>query len=150
NNDFASIVVFAGGIQVGFAACGAATVDNTNEIVVTGAAGAQTFNINETGGYFVHSSGAGEREIKFTVKLSTGTDTVTVTGGSGDDTVRFGANGINLDGDSDIDVTFGSIERIAVGDAAGGTNTFTANGGSGTGAAWLTPTNFSGGPGNDT
>jgi Ca2+-binding RTX toxin-like protein len=143
-------VGFGGAIQVNNVACGTATVDNTNEIVVTGSSGAQGFTIDESGGHFVHSSGPGELELKFSVKLSTGTDSVIVFGGAGDDVVRIGSGGINLDGDSDVDVTFGSVDNVSIADFFGGTNTFTANGGSGTGNAWLNPTSITGGSGNDT
>jgi Ca2+-binding RTX toxin-like protein len=150
NADPATIMVNLGAIQVNGSSCGAATVNNTNEIVVTGSAGAQNTAISLAGGDFVHSSGSGELQIKFSLKLSTGTDSLAVLGGTGDDTVRLGTNGINLNADSDIDVTLGSVEKIQLQDFLGGTNTFTANGGFGTGAVVPGIVGITGGPEDDT
>ena len=148
--DNANVRVGAGLIQVAGSPCGSATVDNTNTVTATGAAGAQTLTIDQSGGAFVHSSGAGEREIKFTANLSTGRDSVVVVGSPGDDTVRLGTGGINLDGDADKDVTFGSIENVGIVDVLGGTNILTANGGFGTSAPWPAAIPISGGPDSDT
>jgi Ca2+-binding RTX toxin-like protein len=150
NNDVADLAVAAGNIVVNATQCGTATVDNTSEIVMIGSSGAQIAFIDESGGNFVHSSGTGELEIKFSVKLSTGTDSLTVIGGPGDDAVHIGTLGMNLDGDTDIDVTLGSVERLGVTDFLGGTNTFTANGNFGTGSAWPNGVDLEGSTGDDT
>jgi Ca2+-binding RTX toxin-like protein len=148
--DNANVRVSAGAILVDGSPCGSATVENTNTVTAAGAAGAQTLTIDESGGAFVHSSGAGEREIKFSANLLTGRDSVVVVGSPGDDIVRLGTGGINLDGDSDKDVTFGSVENVGIVDVLGGTNTLTANGGFGTSAPWPAAMNITGGPDSDT
>ena len=74
----------AGKIMVGVTACGAATVTNTDTVVVNGTTGAETVTIDESGGPFAPGltpEGTGTAEIEFNLDLSTGVlDRVVVTG----------------------------------------------------------------------
>jgi Ca2+-binding RTX toxin-like protein len=116
--DSASIAVGtganAGRIMVGVTACGAATTALTDTIVVNGNTGAENVTIDLSGGQFapgVAVEGSGTSEIEFVVDLSTGVlDRVTVTGSTSADALAWGASGINLNADDDVDVTLANVE----------------------------------------
>jgi Ca2+-binding RTX toxin-like protein len=142
--DSAAIVRNGKGILVNGAACGAATVDSTTQIVVNGAAGTQYVTIDLSGGPF-----AGASEIEFLLKLSTENDYLTIKGTPGDDTITAGSNGINLNADSSADVFLGSVQYLSL-SGLGGNDKLLATGGSGTGLGYVLPVNSYGGDGNDT
>ncbi len=145
--------------------CGtpAPTVTNTERILATGtAANNQDLRIDLSGGPFAPGKTAeatGTSEIEFSVNLGeapTGQpadsgDGVIVSGTTGADLLSVGANGFNLNGDDDVDVTTAGVD-----DAAGdrqllggdGDDTLTAAGDAVTGAGTVAAT-LNGGAGVD-
>lgn len=127
----------AGSIQLDRVTCGAASVYNTQTIVITGSGLADRLTIDIARGGFAPgvagASGDGDvAEIDFTVNLGAGTDTLQIAGGTGDDSIIFGTLGANLTGDGDRDLTYASVEVFQlVGNA--GDDLLSAAGGSGTG-----------------
>jgi hypothetical protein len=107
--------------------CGAAKVTNTNRVVVTGTGlsldtiSANYFTIDESGGRL--GPGAtlerrGRSEIEVRISITPGTNPffpygpfplqLNYDGNSGPNIVTVGVNGMDLNGDGDIDVTSGS------------------------------------------
>jgi Ca2+-binding RTX toxin-like protein len=143
----------AGRIMVGAAACGAATVTNTDTIVVNGNTGAETITIDLSGGPFgpgVAVEGSGTSEIEFAIDLSTGVqDRLTVTGTSGAESVGLGTLGANLNGDNDVDATLTGVELGTV-NASDGADLVSGAGGAVTGSATSLLLTVTGDAGNDT
>ena len=123
-DDTAALLVSAAAITMSvnggaFAACGAATVNNTTSVSVVGSnAGNEAFTIDLAGGGF----GA----INFSVDLANGTDTLRVLGGSSADTTSADASGIDLNGDANLDVSVVNAE-VKVIDGGGGADTINAS-----------------------
>ena len=99
-------------IQLNGSSCGAATVTNTDTIVVTGAAGAETLTLQLVLGPFAPGAAAeatGAAEIEFEVDLGTqpagARDRIVLQGTGGNDVYRLGSAGGNLNGDNDADLT---------------------------------------------
>ena len=99
-------------IQFNLANCGAATVLNTDTIVVTGASGAELLTIDLGGGQFApgaSTEASGAAEIELQLDLGTqpagARDRVLIRGTSGPDLLRLGAAGVNLNNDNDADLT---------------------------------------------
>ena len=120
-------------IEVNGAACGigplVATVTTTDTVTFVGVAtGNEALTIDLSGGPFapgVTVEGSGTSEIEFTgVDLGDGTDSFSIVGSSGPDAIAFSAGGIDLNGDGDVDVTFG-------GGGPGAIESFTMNAGGG-------------------
>jgi Ca2+-binding RTX toxin-like protein len=104
----AKLVRSGSAIRLNGSACGAATVLNTDTVVVTGAGGAETFTVDLSGGPFAPGAspeGSGASEIELEVDLGAGADKVVLQGTGGDDTYRLGSIGINLNNDNDADIT---------------------------------------------
>jgi Ca2+-binding RTX toxin-like protein len=139
-------------IQANSANCGAATVSNTNTIVVTGGAGRQHLTVDLIGGPFEPGftlEGGGVSEIEIQVNLKAGTDSLSVSGGMGDDNLTLGTSGANLNGDGDADVlTPNGVEELSVNGNIG-VDTLSAAGGLGAGAALEQRVFLIGGDGND-
>ena len=144
--------------------CGAATVTNTNTIVVTGDTQAQTVNIAFYLGAFspgfTNEAGSSD-EIEWTVNLGGGEDTVVVVGNDNVNKFVFGQDNselvtsrkINLNaGEStgiDGDVTMTNVEKITVW-GMGGNDSIRARGKTGTGPnAFSLPMLVYGGSGAD-
>jgi len=117
-----------------------AEVTTTDTIAFVGVAtGSETLTIDLSGGPFapgVAVEGSGTSEIEFTgIVLGAGTDSLSIVGSSGADTIAFSAAGVDLNGDGDADVTFGAGGLDAI-------ESFTMNGAGGDDV-------LSGGSGND-
>lgn len=101
-----SFIVAAAGIAD--PTCGGATTDNVATVNVTGDTLAQTLTIDLSGGQFEPGGKVeptGLSEVEWVVDLGRGADTLRIQGGSGSDTLRWGAPGVNLNDDDDVDVT---------------------------------------------
>ena len=132
-------VAGAGEIHFGAvpAPCGAATTANTNSITIVGAAGsAEHVTIDQSGGAFAPGATAetGSSEIEIAVNLGDATDQVVVLGTAGNDAIFVGQNGVALNADGDVDVTFSPLPAILEIRGAGGQNTITGQGSQGAGA----------------
>src|SRR4051794_19095650 len=146
----------AGEILVDGAACGAATVTNTDTIVAKAGSGRQQLIIDLAGGSFSPGKtpeSASISEIEFQVDAGNGGeyplgDDVTVSGRSVADTIRFGGSGILLDGDVDPDVTTANVETLTALGNRGDDHLLGSGDGAGGPAATL-PLLLSGGEGND-
>jgi Ca2+-binding RTX toxin-like protein len=152
SGDTATLARSGDAIQLDGAACGAATVNNTGRVTVTGSTGNEKFVLDLRGGPFAPGSGAeatGTPEIEISVSLGAGTDRLAVLGTTGDDAFSLGSLGINLNGDDDADVILVATEKVAV-TAFAGTDTVSGAGGAVTGTAFALPLVVWGGPGNDT
>jgi Ca2+-binding RTX toxin-like protein len=136
--------------------CGAATTANTDTITVVGAAGTtESITIDQTGGAFAPGAtaetGTGAvSEIELAVNLGDATDGVKITGTSGDDTISAGANGVALNGDTDVDLTFGAVPLTLELTGEGGVNTLSARGGNGSGGLFTGRVVLRAGDGGDT
>jgi Ca2+-binding RTX toxin-like protein len=149
--------------------CGAARVTNTNRVVVTGTGSsldtlwANYFTIDESGGRL--GPGAtlerrGRSEIEVRISITPGTNPfppygpfpleLGYAGNSGPNIVTVGANGMDLNGDGDIDVTTGStpFAQYAL-YGADGPDVLSGAGSRATGAAVPAPITLVDGRGND-
>ncbi len=137
-----TLVVVGGAIYFGESpsACGAATTTNTDSIAIAGPAGStESLVLDLSGGPFAPgaaSEGAGLGEIEISVNLGDATDGLTVVGSAGADTIRMGQNGLALNGDTDVDVTFAPLPAEVEILGLGGVNTLTGTGGSGAGSTF--------------
>jgi Ca2+-binding RTX toxin-like protein len=129
--------------------CGTATVSNTNSVTVTGAAGRQHLTIDLSGGPFAPSFSNASGELAFAVDLGAGTDRLIINGSGASDTLTLGSSGVNLNNDTDRDVTVSGVEESQL-IGLPGDDTLSAAGGLGTGSASALPVLISGDDGNDT
>ncbi len=95
--------------------CGEATLDNTNQILVHGGAGANWLLVDERIRPFVSAAGA---RVPIAISLGEGSDTVTVARSGARDSVTIGQEGIVVDDDSTepdiaLDTTTESVEVVA-------------------------------------
>jgi Ca2+-binding RTX toxin-like protein len=98
--------------------------------------GNESLTIDLSGGPFAPGftvEGSGTSEIEFSgIALGGGTDSLSIVGSSGADTIAFSGGGVDLNGDGDVDVTFGAgglgaIEAYTL-NGAGGDDTGSATG----------------------
>ena len=156
NDDDAILYRSGNAIRMDAANCGAATVRNTNLIVVTGASDTQSLEVSLSGGRLGPGfSRAGEApgsvaEIEIQVNLGAGTDRLRVEGGSGADKIRFGSAGVNLNDDDDRDITTMTGVNQFTGSGQGGNDLLVATGGKGTGSTASYPVDLAGLEGSDT
>jgi Ca2+-binding RTX toxin-like protein len=118
--------------------CGAATIKNTDHIVVTGdPVGSENFTISEQNGPLARLKGPKKArgEISFSVDLGGGSDMLTIDGTSGDDTIAVGSAGVALNTNGDLDVAVANDPQITVNGQLGN-DTITAQGGYGSGAPY--------------
>jgi Ca2+-binding RTX toxin-like protein len=152
NGEYVTIGRSGTAIQANFANCGSATVSNTNTVVVTGGPGRQHLSVDLLGGPFEPGftpEGGGVSEIEIQVNLKAGTDSLTISGGLGDDTLTLGTSGANMNGDGDVDViTPNGVEEISM-YGNDGLDTLSAAGGLGAGGALEQRVFLIGGDGND-
>lgn len=132
-------VVGAGEIHFGAVPepCGAATTANTNSITIFGAAGStEHVTIDQGGGAFAPGATAetGSSEIEIALNLGDATDQVVVLGTADNDAIFVGQNGVALNADGDVEVTFSPLPTILEIRGAGGQNTITGQGSQGAGA----------------
>jgi Ca2+-binding RTX toxin-like protein len=136
--------------------CGGATVTNTDAIAVVGTAGTtESLTLDETGGAFAPGvateTGTGAlAEIEISVQTGDAADAVTILGTSADDTIAVGTNGIALNGDADVDVTFGVLPSSLTARGNGGANLLTGRGGNGAGTIFPGRVTFYAGDNGDT
>lgn len=163
--DNAVFDVASGVIRVNGAACGAATVNNTDLIIATtdnlADQDSNVVTISHAGGRFepglTPEGGSGIPEIEWQIKLGGGVDGIIFLGSAGQDTISLGnggpSAGINLNAETppDVDVKFnaGSIESIELRGNAGA-DELTARGGTAVGAAYPKSVTLRGGIGADT
>lgn len=138
-----TLTVVSGAIHFGATpmACGDATTLNTDSITVSGAGGTvETLTLDLAGGPFAPgfaSEGTGTPEIEIAVALGDASDVIVVRGGPGPDAIRMGQNGLAVNGDTDVDVTFAPLPAQIEIIGGGGVNTLTGTGGFGAGSAFL-------------
>ena len=137
-------LIVAGAGEIHFGAvpspCGAATTANTNSITIVGGSGSsEHVTIDQTGGSFAPGATAetGASEIEIAINLGDATDQVVVLGTAGDDAISVGQNGVALNADGDLDVTFSPLPAVLEIRGGGGRNTITGQGAQGTGARFL-------------
>lgn len=121
------------------APCGAATTANTDSIAISGTAGTtEALVIDQTDGFlgpgFTSESNA--PEIETTVSLGDAGDQVVVIGTPGSDSIAMGANGLSLNSDGDVDVTFAPLPAAVEIRGLGGASFLTGRGGWGAGLAY--------------
>lgn len=157
----ATLTVSGGAIALDSTACGDATVSNTDTIAISAPSGSnESLTIDQSGGAFTPGAtaeGAGVSEIEIVTALGDSSDTITVLGTSGNDSIQVGQSGIALDSDGDTDVTFSPTPAAIEVRGQGGVNTLTGSGGPGgtfTGSLTLragdSGDSLTGGDGNDT
>ncbi len=157
--DSATVGRTAGGaIRVNGAACGAATVTNTDQIFIRDtSAGNTSVTIDLTSGPFAPGAFAefgDESEIEIEIDLNQGTgDSLRVLEAAGGSSLEMGDGGgpqINLNGDGDADITpIDDVESFIL-EMGDGNDTAGAAGGNSTGVAMTIPITINGGGGNDT
>jgi Ca2+-binding RTX toxin-like protein len=138
----AALVVAGGEIRFGASpvACDAATTTNTDSITVTGAGGSsETVTIDQSGGAFAPGATveASASEIEIAVNLGDAMDRVTIIGTPGNDSVAAGTNGVALNADGDVDVTFSPLPATLEIWGGAGKNTITGQGTQGAGGRFL-------------
>jgi Ca2+-binding RTX toxin-like protein/glucose/arabinose dehydrogenase len=140
----ATLKIAAGG-QLLFGAvplpCAGATATNTDSVAVSGTAGtAEILVIDQSESVFGPGATAESNtpEIEVVANLGDASDRLVLIGTPGDDRLAAGVNGVAIDADNDVDVTFppspppGVVELVG----GGGKNTLSARGGTGTGGAF--------------
>jgi Ca2+-binding RTX toxin-like protein len=135
-------------IMVGGAACGAATVFNTDTVTVTGSPNVETFRVSLGGGPLAPGL---TQPIDIAVDLGaqTGTDSLLVHGLGGPDTIEVGSVAVDLDGNAEPDLTYVGVEQIIV-ETLDGADRVSGQGGPATGGIATVPLILAGGPGDDT
>ena len=131
--------------------CGEATVANTDMITFLGSGAGQNAWIGQNGLPFAPGftpEGEGISEIEINVDMAGGSDSLHLFGTDAGETTRFGAGVVDLNGDGDFDVAFGSTESNEF-SALGGNDTVEA-GGVGGGLPLDVAFTLAGGAGNDT
>ncbi|MGH3020348.1 MAG: calcium-binding protein [Gaiellaceae bacterium] len=147
-------VVGAGAIHFGAGgACGAATTANTDSITIVAGAGSQEHvTIDQTGGAFAPGATGetGTPEIEIALSLADATDEIVILGTPGNDAISAGQNGVSLNADGDVDVTFAPLPAILEIRGGGGTNSISGQGGQGAGGRFAGQLLLYAGDGGDT
>ena len=135
-------------------ACGAATTTNTDSIQVLGAPGAaESFTLDMSEGFLGpgFTSEFNLPEIEMAMSLGDSTDEMTVIGTAGNDTFAPGQNGMALNTDGDVDVTWTPNPGVFPIEIQGrdGDDFINGRGQGGAGLAYLGPLLITGGLGND-
>lgn len=103
--------------------CEGARTTDTNKIKVIGSTLSEDITINLENGAFApgaSNEANGVSEIEFEMELGTGTDSVTVLGGTGGDRLGFPKAGqATFNGDSDVDVTMTGVNQWTLDGGAG-------------------------------
>jgi Ca2+-binding RTX toxin-like protein len=138
----ATLAVVSGEIRFGATpvACGTATTTNTDTIVVGGPSGStERLVVDQTGDDLAPGARAettGIAEIEIALDLGDTADQVVVIGGAGNDTLAAGANGLSMNSDGDLDVTFALFPETIELRGGGGVNFLSGRGGFGAGLAY--------------
>lgn len=135
-------------LQNGFDCTTAVTSTKLKKISVTGSAGAETLVLDFTNGLFaLGTSSAASSGIA--IDLAGGTDVFAIKGTTGNDTFTYGATGILLNTDANVDVSVANAETFIVSLGAGN-DTFSASGSAVAGAVFPAALTVYGSDGNDT
>ena len=137
----ATLAVVSGALWFGSvpAPCGAATTANTDSIQVSGApVTAERLTVDQSGGFLGPGASAESNtpEIELSVALGDADDDVVVIGTEGDDRMAMGQNGLSLNSDGDVDVTFAPLPAHVEIQGRVGANILTGRGGWGAGLAF--------------
>jgi Ca2+-binding RTX toxin-like protein len=135
-------------ILVNGTACGTATNATLKRLNVAedGSGTVQTLILDFQNGTFAPGTATA---AGINVDLGGGADALRIRTGSSADAISFGASGIGFNVDANKDITHANVESFAVSMAAGN-DTFTGQGGNGSGTAFLTAVTVYGSDGNDT
>jgi Ca2+-binding RTX toxin-like protein len=148
----ATIVRSGDSLNVNPGGCsGNPTVNNTDRINVTGAAGAETITIDFSGGLFrpgATNEAQGDSEIEIDLAMGAGEDSLIVNGRAENDSFVSGTAGINYDADNDVDITRQSVRNVTL-DGADGNDVVSGGGGAGTGEPQEFAITLQGGAGDD-
>ncbi len=132
--------------------CGGATTTNTDSIQVTGNAGTtERFILDQSEGFLGpgFSSELNIPEIELATNLGDASDRIVVYGTQGNDVIAAGQNGMAIDSDGDLDVTFNpGVFPLEI-HALGGNDFINGRGQGGAGLHFLGPLTITGGDGND-
>jgi Ca2+-binding RTX toxin-like protein len=134
--------------------CGAATVDNTDTVNMTGSGVSTAFQIRQSDGPFAPGATtelSGTSEIEINVNLGAGGANETLMVGSTPlgGAITAGSNGVNLNADNDPDLTVTAMTKLTlVGSSAN--DTLSAAGNAITASPIAVPVAIAGGGGNDT
>jgi Ca2+-binding RTX toxin-like protein len=129
-------------------ACGAATTANTDTIQLNGTVGTtEKITLDLSGGPLGPgaTSESNVPEIEIAAALGDAADQIVVIGTAGNDTLVMGANGLSLNGDGDLDVTFAPLPAHVEIRGEGGVNFLTGRGGFGAGLAYAGTMRIAGG-----
>ena len=137
----ATLKLVGGAIHFGqstVAACGDATATNTDKINVIGTGGVDAVTIDQSGGAFLGGTPETDIQSEVEIALSLGevTDPVTILGTVGNDNISVGQNGIALNADGDVDVTWAQRPAAVTIRGLAGVNNLGGGGGAGAGAAY--------------
>jgi len=109
----------SGQIRLNGSACGAATVTNTDTIIVTGTANPNTVTLTGSFAPGLTPEGDGASEIEIAFDLGADVDRLTVYLGAGRDRFTLAAGGLDVGNDLDVDVTVGGVEYLFIDGGAG-------------------------------
>jgi Ca2+-binding RTX toxin-like protein len=131
----------------GAAVCGATATSKVLKTLVINAPGTANQNLvlDFLNGTFAIGA---KSKTGITVDLGAGTDTLAIRGSSGKDTFAIGADGFAVNADLFLDIEYSAVDTLSV-SLAGSDDTFTGQGGFGTGTAFTTALTVYGGAGLD-
>jgi Ca2+-binding RTX toxin-like protein len=150
----ATLAVVAGEIRFGAlpAACGDATTLNTDTVTVGGDPGAaERLVVDQSAGTLAPGATpeGNAPEIELAVALGSAADELVFVGTEAGDTMAAGLNGVSLNSDGDVDVTFDTLPG-SIGLSGGtGADFLTGRGGFGAGLAYTGVLVLDGGEGGD-
>jgi len=150
----ATLYAVGGEIRFGAApvACGAATTLNTDTITVVGATGtAERLVVDQSTGLLAPGATAEGNiaEIELEIELGDTADEVAFVATEDADTMAAGANGVSLNSDGDLDVTFSPMPGSIEIEGRGGADFLTGRGGLGAGLAYTGALTLLGGDAGD-
>ena len=135
------------------AACGAATVTNTDQIRINGGAGDHVARISVANGALAPGKTAETApdvsEIEIVVNLGSGYDELRLGGSAGANTFRLGTLGGTLNTDADVDLTYSGVDEFGLAGRSGN-DVLSAAGGASIGDPLARRVALFGGAGNDT
>lgn len=121
-------------------ACDGATTLNTDTITVNGAAGSvEHLVVDQSGGALAPgagSEGTGIAEIEVRLNLGDAGDEIVLHGTPGNDSLAMGTKGLSFTGDTDVDVTFGTVPNAIEIVGGEGDDVLTGRGGFGSGQVY--------------
>lgn len=150
----ATLKVVSGALHFGATpvACGVATTTNTDSILVNGSVGSdERLVLDHRGGVFGpgFTPESNIPEIEIHADMGDATDTIAVYATEGNDYMAAGQNGLALNTDGDVDVTFTPNPLKLEFHMLGGDDYFNGRGEGGAGRNYLGPIFIDGGEGND-